>query len=840
MDSCHLFNFLFGTKRAASELSKCFTSAGDDRKRKLHREGETACASRTPPPSPLKQLQMKISSLAANTRRKVPTKSESHSGRDCDARCGTYRASLVKLLDEPSEISLKEEQQEEITNVTTQVSSLDNPSDMITSCAIQRVEDGKSAADADRQETKIRRLVLYDDEDIISHQNPPILASTAEVYNVVSSLGEARARLRRVSSISYTEETNVATEEAIKEEPSQHSLSVEDNQNELLSSGNEERSLFVRNLVQSIESKTSPLIESTSSNSRKTSYPGLTTLISGLTKPTTIVKPLPPETPPKSNRARFITNQLCLSRPTKISQLFTDETFLRRFFNKLAPLDRCTAAQVCRQWRRILYSDQDYWRDLVSVIDCTQLRREHLVECILSTLQTAKLKHQRHLGKPISGKDGTTAEVNIKNGYSSGLRYNLTAQDTLADLDTDDVWRIQELCNRFSSQHRSNGSKLQALDANNNISSIDQQTICSTSKSSSIPSQISSTFSSMSLSSLLSPLSESSRIDNLKDKLYTSIVERGFDAISLFGATDEDIDDLITRLTDKTLCQILTCRLHNCSITNKALELLIDRLCHIQDLELSGCNEITNSFDLLALKNLRCLTITDCINIADGIAQKLAPILGQLDELTVQAYHLTDTFLDYLSLNGETTKLIRLELPNCKEITNQSLATLALHFTKLETLSISGSTKITDEGVEVLAEKLRNLKCLDLSWCPRITDSSLECIACDLGDTLTDLVLDRNVHITDAGLGYLTMMSNLTLLYIRWCPRVTDLGIETIIQAQTLRYLSLAGLHQVTARSLLCLVETNLLELELTNCPAINGDLIMFLAARMPQCNIVF
>lgn len=837
MDSCHLFNFLFGTKRAASELSKCFSSTNKDRRRKLQDDKAAACGSRTPPPSPLKQFQMKISNLVVSSRRKTSAKSVDHRGPECDERCGTYRASLVEFNDETTDVMIENSQtEEEIEGDVTLTPSTDT---YLNCSGTHQATHQESSTD--KVDAKFKRLILYDDNST-DEQSSPILASVAEVYNVVSSIGDARARLRRISSVSYDleiEPTSTCTESG-PEPVSDHFQYEKQTEKDTLGNGSGQRSLFVRNLVQSIESKANPLAEHIPLTPRKISNPSSISLIAGFSKPTTIVKPLPPKTPPKSSRAKCLTHQISLNKPTKIAQLFADDKFLRRFFfDKLDPIDRCVAAQVCRKWRSILYSDQSYWRDLVSVIDCTQLRREHLLECIFNTLQSAKLKQQKQVGKPANMRSShDAAEVDSK--IVSNCKLSLVTQDTLADFDNDDIWRIQELCNRFSSHQRVYGCKTQTMDANNNILSQDQQTACSTSKSSSIPSQISSTFSSMSLSSLFSPLSESSRIESLKDKLYASIYERGFDAICLFGATDADIDDLIIKLPEKAQHRIYLCKLHNCCISNKALELLTEHLNQIQELELSGCNEITNSFNLQTLKRLRCLIITDCINIADGLAQRLAPLLGQLDELTLQAYHLTDTFVDYLSLNAETARLTRLELPNCKEITNQSLATLALHFTNLNTLSISGSTKITDEGVEILAEKLRNLKCLDLSWCTRITDSSLECIACDLGDTLTDLVLDRNVHITDAGLGYLTMMTVLSLLHIRWCPRITDMGLESVIQTRTLRYLSLAGLHQITARSLLCLVETNLLELELTNCPAINGELIMFLASRMPQCNIVF
>lgn len=352
------------------------------------------------------------------------------------------------------------------------------------------------------------------------------------------------------------------------------------------------------------------------------------------------------------------------------------------------------------------------------MIDCTQLRREHLADCIISTLQTAKLKQQQR-SKPSSNKDNSndwnqiaTLQSGQLSDYEkrppSGFQQQLGANehDVFFDIDQEDVWRIQELCNRFTQR----GSSLQTpigktqqpstsiLDANNNVISEQQQTT-STSKSSSIPSQISSTLSSVSLSSLLSPLSESNRIDSLKEKLYSSLDNRGFDAICLFGATDDDIEDLVNKMPAGAHKRITVGRLNNCSVSDRGLSIFLSTFNLIEELELSGCNEITNSFELKPLSNLSRLIITDCINIADGLAQKLVEIVHQLEELTIQAYHLTDAFIEYLSLNSDTSRLKRLELPNCKEITNQSLITMAKHFSQLESLSLSGSTKVSNAGI---------------------------------------------------------------------------------------------------------------------------------------------
>lgn len=610
-------------------------------------------------------------------------------------------------------------------------------------------------------------------------------------------------------------------------------------------------------------------------------------------KPTTIVKPLPPKTPPKSLKAKYLTWQLTqlATKAQKIDQLLQEDAFLIRLFDYLEPMDRCSAAQVCRKWREVLYSKRAYWKDLVSVIDCTQLRREQLVECIMSTLQSAKLKQQQ---KQLQLQANSNGNGNQSNGYShpttttnvpakmnrttnnstttlstaessltSGVVTLMSSTDRLTgDLelfDQDGVWRIQELCNRYT--HRNNQVAYSATRVgqyqipNCPISNQQQQlessasqlgepingTMCQASKSSSIPSQISSTFSSVSLSSLLSPLSESSRIEFLREKLYNSLDERGFDAICLFGATDEDIEDLIGKLPSGAHGRISVARLNNCCITDRGLELFVSSFSQLEELELSGCNEISNGIELIKLTKLKSLIVTDCINIADGFAQRLAQIMDQLNGLKIQAYHLTDAFIEYLSLNADTSNLKRLELPDCKEITNQSLMVIAKHLSHLEALSLSGSTKICDDGIEILAERATRLRSLDLSWCTKITDASLECIACDLGNSLTHLILDRNVNITDAGLSYLATMSRLELLHIRWCPRITDIGLESILSIESLGYLSVAGLQQVTARSLMCLIELeNLLEVELTNCQAVNVELQQFLSSRMQGCKVIF
>lgn len=49
------------------------------------------------------------------------------------------------------------------------------------------------------------------------------------------------------------------------------------------------------------------------------------------------------------------------------------------------------------------------------------------------------------------------------------------------------------------------------------------------------------------------------------------------------------------------------------------------------------------------------------------------------------------------------------------------------------------------------------------------------------------------MHITDIGLGYLSTIPNLAVLYLRWCSQIRDFGLQHLCSMKNLRVLSLAG-----------------------------------------------
>lgn len=321
-------------------------------------------------------------------------------------------------------------------------------------------------------------------------------------------------------------------------------------------------------------------------------------------------------------------------------------------------------------------------------------------------------------------------------------------------------------------------------------------------------------------------------------RLYASLLRRGFHAVALMGATDEDALDLVHSfpLSAKHVHSIsLRCS----SISDRGLEALLDHLQALFELELAGCNEITEAGLWACLTpRIVALTLTDCINIADEAMGAVAQLLPSLYEFSLQAYHVSDAALGYFSPK-QSNSLSILRLHSCWELTNHGVVNIVHSLPNLTVLSLSGCSKITDEGVELIAENLHKLRSLDLSWCPRITDAALEYIACDLNQ-LEELTLDRCIHVTDIGVGYISTMLSLSALFLRWCTLVKDFGLQHLCGMRNLQVLSLAGCPLLTSSGLSSLIQLrHLQELELTNCPGASPELFDYLREHLPRCLVI-
>ncbi|KAL4148463.1 hypothetical protein QTP88_002700 [Uroleucon formosanum] len=327
---------------------------------------------------------------------------------------------------------------------------------------------------------------------------------------------------------------------------------------------------------------------------------------------------------------------------------------------------------------------------------------------------------------------------------------------------------------------------------------------------------------------------------NYADKaaVFKSFVAREMTAITIYGAQDQDTVEFVNTYPFPNK-NILALCLQSSSVTDRGLESFLDHLQGVWQLELVGCNEITEAGLWACLTpRIVSLTLSDCINVADDAVGAVAQMLPALNEFTLQAYHVTDAALGFFS-SRQSNSLSALRLQSCWELTNHGIVNIVHSLPNLTVLSLSGCSKITDDGIELIAENLPKLQILDLSWCPRVTDAALEYIACDLVG-LEQLVLDRCIHITDIGIGYISTMICLQALFLRWCSQLRNFSIQHLCGMRHLRILSLAGCHLLTSSGLSSLIQMrHLEELELTNCAGASPELLEYLHEHLPSCLIV-
>ncbi|RVE48622.1 hypothetical protein evm_006693 [Chilo suppressalis] len=158
-------------------------------------------------------------------------------------------------------------------------------------------------------------------------------------------------------------------------------------------------------------------------------------------------------------------------------------------------------------------------------------------------------------------------------------------------------------------------------------------------------------------------------------RFYNSLVRRGIRGVLLISAADDDINEFI-RQFPLSAHHVHAISLKGCTITDRGLEAILDHLQVLFELELTGCNEITEAGLWACLTpRIVSLTLTDCINIADEAVGAVAQLLPSLYEFSLQAYHVTDAALGYFSPK-QSASLSVLRLHSCWELTNHGVVNI--------------------------------------------------------------------------------------------------------------------------------------------------------------------
>ncbi|XP_050533637.1 F-box/LRR-repeat protein 16-like [Daktulosphaira vitifoliae] len=175
------------------------------------------------------------------------------------------------------------------------------------------------------------------------------------------------------------------------------------------------------------------------------------------------------------------------------------------------------------------------------------------------------------------------------------------------------------------------------------------------------------------------------RAYNYADKaaIFKSFAAREITAVTIYGAQDQDTVEFVNTYPFPSK-NILSLCLQSSSVTDRGLESFLDHLQGVWQLELIGCNEITEAGLWACLTpRIVSLTLSDCINVADDAVGAVAQMLPALNEFTLQAYHVTDAALGFFS-SRQSNSLSALRLQSCWELTNHGIVNIGTRDSTLQ------------------------------------------------------------------------------------------------------------------------------------------------------------
>ena len=194
------------------------------------------------------------------------------------------------------------------------------------------------------------------------------------------------------------------------------------------------------------------------------------------------------------------------------------------------------------------------------------------------------------------------------------------------------------------------------------------------------------------------------------------------------------------------------------------------------------------------------------------------------------AFHLEkqESDLSFFSRLPAKLPLHKLNLRECAQITDESLALLTISLRQLQEIDLGRCKQITDAGLAHLAN-LQQLQKLDLAFCEQITDA--DCAQLASLRQLQNLNLAYCAQITDAGLARLVSLQNLQYISLLGCGQITDLGLACLTKLPQLQYLCLWHCKEITDKGLSHLASLpHLCMLDLRECKKITGKGLAHLA----------
>lgn len=304
--------------------------------------------------------------------------------------------------------------------------------------------------------------------------------------------------------------------------------------------------------------------------------------------------------------------------------------------------------------------------------------------------------------------------------------------------------------------------------------------------------------------------------------------------------------------------------LKSSNITEKTFIELLSFCHHLQKLDLSCCNALFMSGQLLAMNgdmqklrsvlvNLREVNLSSIRYISDATFNRIMNICPNIQSLKLAATQITfqgghylpknkskcvsSTLLTYTNIvdfllhqsnritsldfsrtaisDEALTTLVEIDglhlediyLMCCKDISGEGIAALCDNQTSLKTVNLKECIDITDGCLRMISSKLLHLETLNMSKCRLLSDTSVKSLA--QLTRLKNVDLSENLQITSVGLVEgLSGNKNLTHVKLNSCPSLTDSFVLALCKVNvTLVFLDLGSCFNLTDQSVVAISE---------------------------------
>lgn len=240
------------------------------------------------------------------------------------------------------------------------------------------------------------------------------------------------------------------------------------------------------------------------------------------------------------------------------------------------------------------------------------------------------------------------------------------------------------------------------------------------------------------------------------------------------------VSDFILQIIGSNCKSLVELGLSKCiGVTNLGIMQVVG-CCNLTTLDLTCCRFVTDaaiSTIANSCPNLASLKLESCDMVTEIGLYQIGSSCLMLEELDLtDCSGVNDIALKYLS---RCSKLVRLKLGLCTNISDIGLAHIACNCPKLTELDLYRCVRIGDDGLAALTTGCNKLAMLNLAYCNRITDAGLKCIS-NLGE-LSDFELRGLSNITSIGIKAVAVScKRLANLDLKHCEKLDDMGFRAL------------------------------------------------------------